>query len=194
MMKLSHIALATTWAVTLGAGVVLAHDLSNLSSLRNKLVASLKPSEEVPFVSSVARGTFKATIDEDNQVITYELSYEGLEAPPTQAHIHVGQRFASGGVSVFLCGNGTNVPPAAFPQPQACPASPATITGEIRPANIVGPAGQGIAPSVGGVNEFAELVAAIRSGDTYANVHSTKFLGGEARGQIVALIGGNKDD
>ena len=193
-MKLSHIALTTTWVLTLGAGVVLAHDLSNLSSLRNRLVASLKPTEEVPLVSSVARGTFKATIDEDNQVITYELSYEGLEAAPTQAHIHVGQRNVNGGVSVFLCGNGTNVPPANFPQPQACPPAPATITGEIRPANIVGPGGQGIAPSVGGVNEFAELVAVLRNGDTYANVHSAKFPGGEVRGQVFALIGGNKGD
>jgi CHRD domain len=51
-------------------------------------------------------------------------------------------------------------------------------------ANIVGPNGQGIAPSLNGVNEFDELVEAILSGNTYANVHSAKFLGGEVRGQI----------
>ena len=54
--------------------------------------ADLVPTQEVPVVSSVARGRFKATIDRANQTISYELSYEGLEAGPTQAHIHVGQR------------------------------------------------------------------------------------------------------
>jgi hypothetical protein len=58
------------------------------------------------------------------------------------------------------------------------------VTGVITPANIIGPAAQGIAPSVDGVEEFDELVDAIRSGVTYANVHSTKFPGGEIRGQV----------
>ena len=39
---------------------------------------------------------------------------------------------------------------------------------------------QGIEMGVG----FAEAVRAIRSGNTYANVHSVKFPGGEIRGQI----------
>lgn len=149
-----------------------------------RLFAELVPTQEVPAISSVARGRFKATIDRANQTISYELSYEGLEAPPTQAHIHVGQRRVNGLVSVFLCGNPPDVPPADFPQPPACPAAPATITGVLTPANIVGPAGQGIAPSLGGVNEFDELVDLILEGLTYANVHSQKFRSGEVRGQV----------
>ena len=146
--------------------------------------AELVPENEVPSISSGAHGRFKATIDRENQTISYEVSYEGLEDAPTQAHIHFGQRHTMGGVSVFLCGNTPNVPPAAFPQPPACPVSPATVTGVLTAANIVGPNGQGIAPSLNGVNEFDELVAAIVSGNTYANVHSAKFLGGEVRGAI----------
>jgi hypothetical protein len=45
--------------------------------------------------------------------------------------------------------------------------------------HVIGPAGQGIA-----AGEFAEIVRAIRAGRAYANVHSTKFPGGEIRGQI----------
>jgi len=146
--------------------------------------AELVPANEVPSISSVAHGTFKATIDRESQTISYEVSYDGLEAAPTQAHIHLGQRHTLGGVSVFLCGNAPTVPPAPFPQPPACPESPATVKGELSAANIVGPNGQGIAPSLNGVNEFDELVAAIVSGNTYANVHSAKFQGGEVRGQI----------
>jgi CHRD domain-containing protein len=53
------------------------------------------------------------------------------------------------------------------------------VTGTIRPSDVVGPTGQGIA-----AGEFEELVAAIRAGRAYANVHSAKFPGGEIRGQI----------
>ena len=146
--------------------------------------AELVPANEVPSVSSGAHGFFKATIDRENQTISYEVSYEGLEAATTQSHIHFGQRHTLGGVSVFLCGNAPAVPPAPFPQPPPCPDSPATVKGELTAANIVGPNGQGIAPSLNGVNEFDELVEAILNGDTYANVHSAKFQGGEVRGQI----------
>lgn len=146
--------------------------------------AELVPANEVPSISSGAHGRFKATIDRENQTISYEVSYEGLEDVTTQSHIHFGQRHTLGGVSVFLCGNPPAVPPAPFPQPPACPISPATVTGVLTPANIVGPNGQGIAPSVNGVNEFDELVEAILSGNAYANVHSAKFPGGEVRGQI----------
>ena len=149
-----------------------------------RVFAQLIPVNEVPSVSSGARGRFKATIDRENQTISYEVSYEGLEDVTTQSHIHFGQRHTIGGVSVFLCGNPPAVPPATFPQPPACPLSPATVSGVLTPANIVGPNAQGIAPSMNGVNEFDELVAAILSGDTYANVHSAKFPGGEVRGQI----------
>jgi hypothetical protein len=40
-------------------------------------------------------------------------------------------------------------------------------------------AAQGIA-----AGEFGELVAALRAGRAYANVHTTKFPPGEIRGQI----------
>jgi hypothetical protein len=146
--------------------------------------AELVPTNEVPAISSGARGRFKATVDPENQTISFELSYEGLEDVPQQAHIHVGQRRVNGGISVFLCGNPPMVPPATFPQPQPCPASPATITGVLTAANIVGPEAQGIAASQGTVNEFDELVDMLRQGLTYANVHSAKFPSGEIRGQV----------
>ena len=146
--------------------------------------AELKPLSEVPALSSTASGRFKATIDTLNQTITYELSYQDLEAGPVQAHIHIGQKSVNGLVSVFLCGNPPAVPAAPAPAPPACPASPATVTGVLTPANIIGPAAQGIAPTSATENEFDELVEMLRSGRTYANVHSSKFPGGEIRGQV----------
>jgi hypothetical protein len=172
---------AAVAALVLSATSV-ARDDNGHRTLRAK--ADLKPTKEVPALSSQARGRFKATIDEENQTISYELSYEGLEGTTLQAHIHVGQRSVNGGISVFLCGNPPNVPPAPVPQPPACPPAPATVTGVLTPANIIGPADQGVAPTSDTVNEFEELVDLLRSGVTYANVHSSKFRGGEIRGQV----------
>lgn len=170
--------------MVLVASVSTAHDRQS-----NRVGAALHPTSEVPAVSSVARGSFKATIDEVNQTITYELNYDGLEGTVAQAHIHVGQAGANGGVSVFLCGNPPTVPPATVPQPPACPTTlPATVTGVLTPANIIGPNVQGVAPTSATTNEFAELVELIKDGLTYANVHSSKFSGGEIRGQVKKLF------
>jgi CHRD domain len=129
-------------------------------------------------VSSSASGSFEATIDDgaNPPTIHYTLSYEGLEDNVTQAHIHFGQRSVNGGISVWLC-QGTATGPLGTPN---CPGTRSgTITDAIVAADIIGPSGQGIA-----AGEFDELVAAIRAGRAYANVHSAKFPGGEVRGQI----------
>jgi hypothetical protein len=137
--------------------------------------AKLQGFQEVPAVSTVATGLFTAKIDAGDISIHYQLSYSGLEADVTQAHIHLGQRFVAGGVMAFLCGT------AAFPGPAGTPTCPAsgTVTGTLDAADVIGPSVQGIA-----AGEFAEMLRAIRAGVTYANVHSTKFPGGEIRGQI----------
>lgn len=178
-------------AFALIAGSVIAHDGEGRKN--NRFRAELKPTEEVPAVSSVASGRFKMTIDEENQTITYEVSYDGLEGNVSQSHIHIGQRSVNGGISIFLCGNPPTVPAATVPQPPACPPSPATVTGVLTPDMVVGPNAQGVAPFGPGVNEFQELIDAIRDGVAYANVHSSKFGGGEVRGQIEPRHGRGRD-
>jgi hypothetical protein len=153
--------------------------VSAVALVQNKRIREfLTGFSEVPAVSTEAEGEFHARISDDATQIDYELSYSDLEGSVIQAHIHLGQKDVNGGISVWLCGNPspTVTPPAGT---QACPPSPATITGTLTAANVVGPAGQGIA-----AGEFAELVSAIRAGKTYANVHSSKFPGGEIRSQI----------
>ena len=76
---------------------------------------------------------------------------------------------------MFLCSN------LGTPGVQPCPAPPATISGILTAADVIGPASQGVA-----AGEFAEVVAAIRAGVAYANVHSSKFPGGEIRAQVDA--------
>ena len=129
-------------------------------------------------VSSVATGEFEATIDDAARTIDYTLSYSGLEGDVRQSHIHFGQRSVNGGISIWLCETAANPRPVGSPDVPDCPQS-GTVESTVGAGHVVGPAAQGIA---GG--EFEEIVAAIRAGRAYANVHSSKFPGGEIRGQI----------
>jgi hypothetical protein len=136
--------------------------------------ANLQSEHEVPNVSSPGSGSFKARIDDNGRAIDWELSFGGLQAAVTQAHIHLAQPVANGGVVVWLCGSTPTIPVGT----QACPQS-GSISGTILPNNIQTVAAQGIA-----TGEFEELVAAIRKGLTYINVHTTTSPGGEIRGQV----------
>jgi CHRD domain-containing protein len=136
--------------------------------------AKLKGFSEVPSVSTGAEGRFTAEVNGDE--IEYRLSYSGLEGGPVLfAHIHFGQKDVNGGVAAFLCG-GDGKP--------ACPQS-GEVRGTVTASDIVGPSGQGIAAaSPAGPGEIDELIDAMDSDKTYANVHSEKFPTGEIRGQI----------
>jgi hypothetical protein len=135
--------------------------------------------QEPPSISTTGIGTFEAKIDDDSETIDWTLTYDTLDspAPPLQAHVHVGQRSVNGGISVWLCSNLAS--PPTPPGTQPCPAVPARISGTADAGDVTGPNGQGVEPGA-----FDELVAAIRAGRTYANVHSSRFPGGEIRGQI----------
>jgi CHRD domain len=128
-------------------------------------------------ISTKAKGSFKAKIDEGLSQITYELTFEGLESDVTQAHIHFGQRHTVGGIVVWLCQTATNVSPTPG-TPQCGGPRSNTVTGTITPASVITVTGQGI-----DAGEFDELVRAIRAGATYTNVHSVTFGPGEIRGQ-----------
>jgi hypothetical protein len=142
----------------------------------------LSGSEEVPYVSTTASGEFQARINQAETEIGYTLSYSVLEGDVQQAHIHLGQAGVNGGITVFLCTNLNNGPVGT----QACPPAPATITGVITAADVSPniPATQAARNQGVNTGEFTELLDAIRSGNTYVNVHSTKFPGGEIRSQI----------
>jgi hypothetical protein len=156
------------------AGSAVADESSRGS--QNIFREDLSSYAETPLaLSTPGDGSFRMSVSTRDQAIEWRLSYSDLSAPITQAHIHFGSPAQSGGISVFLCTNLGNGPAGT----QLCPAAPATITGTITPADIIGPAAQGIAPG-----EFAELVAAVRAGFTYVNVHTQAFPAGEIRAQL----------
>ena len=134
------------------------------------LRATLRGANEVPPISTIATGSFAATIHPSG-AIDFKLTFANLSTNAIFSHIHFGQPNVAGGVMIFLCGGGG--------QP-ACPAATAgTVEGTITAANVTGPTGQGIAPG-----DLTSALKAVAGGEGYVNVHSTKFPGGEIRGQV----------
>ncbi|MPZ23221.1 MAG: CHRD domain-containing protein [Dehalococcoidia bacterium] len=171
--KRATLAVAAVAALALAAFLVLGADWTASAGRgpqpNNQFVATLTGLQEVPAISTPARGRFVATVDGDR--IHFRLTYNRLQgAEALFAHIHFGQRAVNGGVIVHLCGG---------PRP-ACPHPFGTVEGTIRRGDIEGPASQGIAPG-----EFDEVVRAMRSRVTYVNVHTDLFPSGEIRGQLI---------
>jgi hypothetical protein len=137
--------------------------------------------EEVPSVSTAGNGEFSARIRRDS-TIDWELRYSDLEGAVQQAHIHFAQTGVNGGITVFLCTNLGNGPAGTQP----CPAPPAVISGVITSADVSPNIPATAAARTQGLNtgEIDELLAAMRAGTTYVNVHSTLWPGGEVRSQI----------
>ena len=178
----NHLIVASVVAAGLAFG---AHAIASDGSLDgpNHIQTTLEGFQENPSISTTGIGHLDLRIDDDSQTIEFELRYDDLEGVGTTpfvtngvvlaAHIHVGARGVNGGVSAFFCGGGGK---------PACPTPSGTVTGMIIPSDIVGPAAQGINP--GEPTGFEELVGAIRAGFTYGNVHTTRWPGGEIRGQL----------
>jgi hypothetical protein len=144
---------------------------------KNLKAGELSGYEENPDISTVAHGSFRVSIDDASRSLTYELSYFGLEGTVQQAHIHFAKRAVNGGVTVFLCGTAASPGPAGTP---TCPQE-GTVSRTVGEADILAPGTQGIE-----AGNFDELVAALRAGHTYANVHSSKWPSGEIRAQIAS--------
>ncbi len=171
---MKKLAIATALAAGCGATIASAENIH----------ARLIGYQEVPAVSTPASGEFEARISPDDGLIEYELSYSGLVGTVQQSHIHFGQRGVNGSVVIWLCQTTTTPAPAAVAGlTPFCPQS-GTVTGTITAANVIaaGTASQQIT-----AGELAEVIAAIRAGVAYANVHATPLNpGGEIRGQLRA--------
>jgi len=158
--------------------------------------AQLDGFDQVPPVITTGTATFKARINHDG-TITYKLSYSKLAGTGKVlfADVHFGQQQNTGGILFFLCANvatapSQGVPPQPGPSPgttvpgtvnvsagtQACPPGKGTLTGTIRPADIVGAPVQGIHP--GG---RAAAVDVLGSGQSYAQIRTKLFTPGEVR-------------
>jgi hypothetical protein len=138
--------------------------------------AHLSGYNEVPVVSTVAEGDFAARMSADGMSVEWAMQFSGLSSPVTQAHIHFAQAAVNGPIVVWLCGTTANPGPAGT---QTCPQQ-GNLSGTITAASVLAsPPTQQL-----GAGELAELVAAMRVGAAYVNIHTATSPGGEVRGQV----------
>jgi len=131
-------------------------------------------------ISTNGNGMFTARVDNAGDAIDYTLTFGDLTSTVTQAHIHVGAANQVGGVAAFLCTNLGNGPAGT----QSCPTGPGpvTITGTIHAADVIALPAQNLH-----AGDLTALIAAMRAGATYVNVHSMNFPVGEIRGPLGRL-------
>jgi len=178
-MKAFHVTLAALVIAALPHVVSAEHIQANLTGY-----------QEVPSVSTPASGTFDAKIANDDESFSYELTFSDIVGTVQQSHIHIAQPAVNGSIVVWLCQTATTPAPASVAGiTPMCPQS-GTVTGNITAANVIaaGTTSQQIT-----AGELDEVIAAIRAGVAYVNVHATPLNpGGEIRGQIKASNQGGK--
>lgn len=142
-----------------------------------RIQADLSGYDEVPAVSTVAAGDFRAMISPQGDAIDYELTYAGLQGDVVMAHVHLAQPGVNGAVMFWLCGT------PAVPGPDGTPTCPTdgTVTGTVMADDIQAAPDQQLAEG-----DLAAAIAAIRARVAYVNVHTTLSPGGEIRGPIRA--------
>ena len=148
--------------------------------------AVLSGSQEVPVVATAATGEFRGFISRDDQSIDYELTYSGLQgSATTQAHIHVAQPGVNGGIVIWFCQSASNPGPVGTPN---CTNGSGKFVGTITAASIVAIGGGNVGQQIG-AQQLSKVIAAMRDGNTYVNIHTDASTGGEIRGQIRASKG-----
>lgn len=148
--------------------------------------ARLNGYQVVPSQNTAGTGTFRASVDRANNVLTYELAWQNLAGNILQSHIHFGRRGTNGDIVVFLCTNLNNTPPTATPAPLCVGQTEGSVTGVVRATDLVAVAFGGIAPAqqLLPFQDFDELANAIDAGAAYVVVHTSAQPPGELRGQI----------
>jgi hypothetical protein len=154
--------------VAVGFAAVAAADDGHGHGQRQRVFrAELASYNEVPSLSTPARGQFYALLNQAGTELRYWLSFSDLSADVSQAHIHFGQHHTTGGIIVWLCEGTLQAPTASTPSCGGPRSS--SVSGVITAAEVIGPA----------------------AGAAYANVHSGSpgppvvgFPPGEIRGQI----------
>ena len=147
--------------------------LVGMAEAEGTFVAALSGANEVPTVETNTSGRARIVFNADDTETSFQLQVrQGVSI--TQAHIHCAPAGVNGPIVVFLAGlnaQGYNVD-ALFPW----------IFGATLTDTSVIPRTAEECPIA--INNLRDLIALIRAGNAYVNVHSIANTGGEVRGQL----------
>lgn len=159
-------------------GLVVAVLMLSVVAKADQLVftTTLTGPQEVPPTASPGIGSALVTVDTVTNLLTVNVSFAGLLSPTTAAHIH-------------CCAGptGTAIPATTVPTFPGFPLGVTTgtflqtfdltIASTYNPAFIAANGG-----TVAGAQ--AAFIAGLLNGQTYLNIHTSQFPGGEIRGQL----------
>jgi hypothetical protein len=150
------------------------------------LVANLTGAAEFPPTGSPGTGTASVVLDTTLNTMAVNIVFSGLEAGTTASHIHccLPSPFQTG-VNVMVATTTPSFPgfplgvtsgtySMVFDLTNAATYNPAFITSPFNPSGTTAGA-------------EAVLVSALLAGETYLNIHTTMFPGGEIRGFLAAV-------
>jgi hypothetical protein len=157
-----------TFSVVATALVAVAGLATSAQAALITLTANLSGVNEVPAVTTPASGIATVVIDTDTRAWTMNLSFSGLSAPVTVAHIHRAPVGANGPVIIGL--DGISLSGGRPWWNLIAPGSTSLNTGGALNAPFLFPAA-----------ELNNLLL----GNTYVNIHSSAFPGGEIRGNLI---------
>ena len=135
------------------------------------LRANMNGGEETPaIVNTGAVATCEVSVDVTNREVAVTLKVFNLPTPATAGHIHIGARGTPGPTVL-------NFPPSLVGR-----------TGDFTMIFRLGdtPGVFNARPAIG-INTVDDAIQAIVGGNSYYNIHTTQFTGGEIRGQLTIL-------
>jgi hypothetical protein len=165
------------FSLALVAAMLVAAPLANASLIH--LHVDLSPANEVPPTASQGTGVADLDLDTTAQTLAGHIVFSGLTSNTTAAHIHccLASPFQTG-VNV---GVATLVP--AFPGfPLGVTSGTDDFLLNLALASSYNPAFITAQGSL--ANAEAAFIAALQTGRTYLNIHTTQFGGGEIRGFV----------
>ena len=133
-----------------------------------QMAATLTGSNEAPAqVLTGAYGVATVTVDMGTQTVSWIIDVYNMPSGTNNAHFHVGGPGLAGPTVVNV----------AFP---ANASNDYRLTGSATAANLLVRADQGI-------RSWEDFLQSLVGGQTYLNIHTTNFPGGEIRGQVLRV-------